>query len=105
MNTRAGMKIGSWVTPGITGIAFMLSSAILKLKGYRIVGQIPFDMPSNWISIHPALRGRAVEFIHEKNYIRAAWHFDRLAAGSSIFLSRRGLVYDMQKKPLKPLMA
>ncbi len=48
MNTRAGMKIGSYVTPGLTGIAFILSSLILKMKGYKIVGQIPFDMPSNW---------------------------------------------------------
>lgn len=66
MNTRAGMKIGSFVTPGLTGIAFILSSLLLKRKGYKIIGQIPFDMPSNWISLHPALRENAVKFIHKK---------------------------------------
>ena len=30
MNTRAGMKIGSFVTTGLTGIAFILSSILLK---------------------------------------------------------------------------
>lgn len=49
MNTRARMKIGSFVTPGLTGIALFLSSLLLKQKGYKIVGQIPFDLPSNWI--------------------------------------------------------
>ena len=36
MNTRAGMKIGSYITPGLTGIAFMLSSFMLRIKGYKI---------------------------------------------------------------------
>ena len=36
MNTRAGMKIGNMITPGLTGIAFFLSSFILKKKGYNI---------------------------------------------------------------------
>lgn len=70
MNTRAGMKIGSFITPGLTGIAFILSSLLLKRKGYKIVGQIPFDMPSNWISIHPALNERTVKFIHQKIFDR-----------------------------------
>ena len=87
MNTRAGMKIGRFVTPGLTGIAFMLSSLILKKKGYRIVGQIPFDMPSNWISIHPALNENTVNFIHEENYKRATKHFNRLFSGESDFLA------------------
>lgn len=32
MNTRAGMKIGNMITPGLTGIAFFLSSFILKKR-------------------------------------------------------------------------
>ena len=39
MNTRAGMKIGRIVTPGLTGIAFMLSwlSPLLIGQSYRMV--------------------------------------------------------------------
>jgi hypothetical protein len=36
MNTRAGMLIGKFVTPGLTGIAFYLSALILFLKGFSI---------------------------------------------------------------------
>ena len=89
MNTRAGMKIGSFVTPGLTGIAFILSSLLLKRKGYKIVGQIPFDMPSNWISIHPALRENAVKFIHQKNYYRAEKHAEKIFSGKNDFLAFR----------------
>jgi len=100
MNTRAGMKIGRFVTPGLTGIAFMLSSLILKKKGYRIVGQIPFDMPSNWISIHPALNENTVNFIHEENYKRATKHFNRLFSGESDFLAYRDIVQDILISPV-----
>jgi len=36
MNTRAGMLIGKFVTPGLTGIAFYLAALVLFLKGYSI---------------------------------------------------------------------
>lgn len=100
MNTRAGMKIGRFVTPGLTGIAFLLSSVILKNKGYRIVGQIPFDMPSNWISIHPALNDNTVKFLHEKNYYRVAGHSDKIFSGKSDFLAYRDLVQDILISPV-----
>ena len=100
MNTRAGMKIGSFITPGLTGIAFILSSLLLKRKGYKIVGQIPFDMPSNWISIHPALRENAVKFIHQKNYVRAEKHAERIFSGKNDFLAVRDLVQDILIAPV-----
>ena len=100
MNTRAGMKIGSFVTPGLTGIAFILSSLLLKRKGYKIVGQIPFDMPSNWISIHPALRENAVKFIHQKNYYRAEKHAEKIFSGKNDFLAFRDLIQDILIAPV-----
>lgn len=100
MNTRAGMKIGRFVTPGLTGIAFLLSSVILKKKGYWIVGQIPFDMPSNWISVHPALNENTVKFLHEKNYNRAKNHFNKIFLGHSDFLAYKDLVQDILISPV-----
>ena len=94
------MKIGSFVTPGLTGIAFILSSLLLKRKGYKIVGQIPFDMPSNWISIHPALNERAVKFIHQKNFDRAKKHSDKIFAGKKDFLALRDLIQDILIAPV-----
>ena len=100
MNTRAGMKIGSFITPGLTGIAFILSSLLLKRKGYKIVGQIPFDMPSNWISIHPALNERTVKFIHQKNFDRVKKHSDKIFAGKKDFLALRDLIQDILIAPI-----
>lgn len=95
MNTRGSVKIGKWITPGLTGISFMLSSLILKRKGYRIVGQIPFDMPSNWISIHPAIREKAANFVFDKNYTRVKKHFERLYSGKKDFASRKDTIQDI----------
>jgi len=100
MNTRAGMKIGKFITPGLTGTAFILSSIILKIKGYKIAGQIPFDMPSNWISIHPALRENAVKFIHQKNYERVKKHSYKIFAGKKNFLALRDLIQDILIAPV-----
>lgn len=100
MNTRAGMKIGSFITPGITGIAFILSSLLLKRKGYKIPGQIPFDMPSNWISLHPALNERTVKFIHKKNYERVKKHSDKIFNGKKDFLALRDLIQDILISPI-----
>jgi ferredoxin len=100
MNTRAGMKIGSFVTPGLTGIAFLLSSLILKLKGYKIAGQIPFDMPSNWISIHPALNENTIKYLHKINYSRVEKHSNKIFSGKSDFLSYRDLIQDILISPI-----
>lgn len=100
MNTRAGMKIGSYVTPGLTGIAFILSSLILKMKGYKIVGQIPFDMPSNWLSIHPALNKKTVKFLHKINYSRVEKHSNKIFSGQKDFLSYRDLIQDILISPI-----
>lgn len=100
MNTRGGARIGKIVTPGLTGIAFILSSLILKSKGYKIRGQIPFDMPSNWISIHPALKQKSIKIIHEKNYFLTEKYCRKIFAGKSTFVARRDLIQDILISPI-----
>lgn len=100
MNTRGSVKIGGFATPGLTGIAFIVSSYILKRKGYRITGQIPFDMPSNWISIHPAIGKKSADFIFDKNYFRVKKHFDRLYSGKNDFASRKDIIQDILISPV-----
>lgn len=100
MNTRAGMKFGNRVTPGLTGIAFILSSCILKSKGYKIVGQIPFDMPSNWISIHPQLSHNAMLFIYERNKKLVIKYFSRILSGKPVFVAVRDIVQDILISPI-----
>jgi len=100
MNTRAGLKIGNWVTWGLSGAAFFCSSWVLRRKGYKIVGQIPFDMPSNWISTHPALTDKASKFIHEKNRQRVEKHAELIFSEKKDFLARRELAQDILIFPI-----
>lgn len=95
LNTRGAVKIGRFVTPGLTGVAFMLSSVILRRKGYRVIAQIPFDMPSNMISIHPAIRRNAAQYIFDKSYKKVSKHFERICAGHSDFASRKEIIQDV----------
>ncbi|MDT8400393.1 MAG: EFR1 family ferrodoxin [Bacteroidales bacterium] len=66
LNTRAGMKIWKIFTPGLSGLALVLPALIMRMKGYRIRAYRPIDMPSNWISLHPGLRQKVVDSIHER---------------------------------------
>ncbi len=95
MNTRGAARIGKWVTPGLTGIAFFVSSFWLIRKGYTIVGWIPFDMPSNWISIHPALGKRSSTFIRDKMNLKVKKHAVKIFSGGTDFLACRDLVQDI----------
>lgn len=100
MNTRAGMKIGSIVTPGLSGITFLFSAMIFRMKGYKVIGMIPFDMPSNWLSLHPALRGNAVDYIFEENQHRVKKHFKRLCNKGTDFTALREIVQDILISPI-----
>jgi ferredoxin len=85
MNTRAGMLIGKFITPGLTGIAFYLSALILKIKGFSIKAILPVDLPSNWISLHPGLNNRTVQYLHEKNKVKVTAFAQKILSGKSDF--------------------
>ncbi len=63
INTRGGMKFKKIYFPGLSGVAQLLPMLFLILKGYRIAGSLPFDLPSNWVSLHPGLTDSAVNDI------------------------------------------
>jgi ferredoxin len=100
MNTRAGMLIGKWVTPGITGIAFYFAAFILKLKGYSIKAMFPVDLPSNWISVHPGLNERTVKYLHEQNQEKVYRFARKVLAGGSNFRSVREIIQDTLIAPI-----
>jgi Pyruvate/2-oxoacid:ferredoxin oxidoreductase delta subunit len=100
MNTRAGMKLGRYITPGLTGIAFMISAVKLRLKGYKVIGSIPYDMPSNWISIHPAIGEKSTKFIFSVIQKKVEKHFKSLISGKSLFVSRKDIVQDLLIAPV-----
>lgn len=100
MNTRAGMLIGKYITPGLTGVAFLLSALILKLKGFSIRAMFPVDLPSNWISIHPGLNERTVKYLHEKNKEKVTAFAKRVFSGKSDFRALREIVQDVVVSPI-----
>ena len=100
MNTRAGLKLGRFVTPGLTGIAFYLSALLLKIKGYKISGMIPFDMPSNWISLHPALTKKAKDYLTQVNYQRVEKHAEIIYSDKSDFYACREIIIDLLISPI-----
>jgi len=100
LNTRAGMLIGKWNTPGLSGIAFYFSAIILALKGYKIQAMFPVDMPSNWISVHPGLNKRTVEYLHERNKKRVFKFADKVLEGKKDFRSVREIIQDLLVSPI-----
>ena len=100
MNTRAGMLIGKWNVPGLTGIAFYLSAFILKLKGYSIKAMFPVDLPSNWISVHPGLNERTVKYLHERNQEKVYRFARKILAGGSDLRSVYEIIQDTLIAPI-----
>jgi len=99
MNTRAGMLIGKFITPGLTGIAFYLSALILFLKGFSIKAILPVDMPSNWISLHPGLNERTIIYLHVKNKERVVNFARKIFQGKSHFKALLE-IYDILFAPI-----
>jgi ferredoxin len=100
MNTRAGMLIGKWVTPGLTGIAFYLSAFMLVCKGSSIKAMFPVDLPSNWISLHPSLSKRAINYLHIKNKERVIAFAQKVYSGKSDFRALREMIQDILVAPI-----
>ncbi len=99
MNTRAGMLIGKFITPGLTGIAFYLSAFILFLKGFSIKAIMPVDMPSNWISLHPGLNVRTVKYLHQRNKERVEVFTRKIIQGKHHFKALIE-IYDLLLAPI-----
>lgn len=103
LNTRAGMKIGNWVTPGVSGVSMYLAALLLRFKGYSLRGMVPVDMPSNWISLHPGLNERTVRFIHQKMTVKVDKYTRRLLEGKRAFPALAEIVVDLAVSPVSVL--
>ena len=66
LNTRGGVKLYKFFLPGLSGIAQFLPAMMLRLKGFRILGMQPLDLPSNWLILHPGLRQKVISSIYDR---------------------------------------
>lgn len=103
MNTRAGMKLGRLFLPGLSGIALLLAAAVLLAKGYRIAGMRSINMPSNWLSLHPSLRPKAVVAIADRCEAIARRFASRLISGRTDFRALLDLPQDLLIAPVSLL--
>lgn len=100
MNTRGGLLIGKWITPGLTGIAFLYSALLLWLKGYKIRAMVPVDLPSNWIFLHPGLNKPTIAYMHEKNRERVKKHALEILSGKRLIKSKAEILIDLLIAPI-----
>lgn len=100
INTRAGLKIGKFFIPGLSGLALLLSALILKLKKYKIVGMRSIDLPSNWISLHPGLKPETVKSIFEKRKQDTIGFITKLLENKTCYRAFRDIIQDLLIAPV-----
>jgi len=102
INTRAGMKMGKLFLPGLSGLAQLLPMLILIIKGFRIRGLLPLDLPSNWISVHPGLKQKVVVSIFDQRKKEVSLFSSQILSGKSYYASKFfwALPFDLLVSPI-----
>lgn len=103
MNTRAGMKAGKYFLPGLSGIALLLAAVVLFVKGYKIIGMQSIDLPSNWISIHPALKPNVVQSIYRRRKKDTLLFARKIMSGKKSFRALFNIIQDVLLLPIAAL--
>jgi len=94
------MKAGKLFLPGISGMAQYFSALILWLKGFKIMGMYPVDLPSNWISFHPGIKEKVVKSIYNKRKKQLENFATQLLSGKPNFRGLRSLIIDLLVTPI-----
>ncbi|MGD8779174.1 MAG: EFR1 family ferrodoxin [Ignavibacteria bacterium] len=103
MNTRGGLKFGKIFFPGLSGITQLFSSLVLLLKGFKIIGMRPVDLPSNWISLHPGLKDSAITSIYEKRKEEVIEFADKILDGKRDLKALKDIIQDLLISPVSVL--
>ncbi len=103
LNTRGGLKFSRWFLPGLSGAAQIFAAMILRLKGFKIKGMQPVDLPSNWIILHPGLRKNVVLSIHQRCRRIVTRFASRLVTGKKVYKSLYSLPIDILVIPIAVL--
>jgi Pyruvate/2-oxoacid:ferredoxin oxidoreductase delta subunit len=100
MNTRAGMKLWKFHLVGLSGIAQLFAATILKVKGYKIVGMRPVDLPSNWISVHPGLRRQVISSIFSRCERNTKKFAHKIISGGRGYRALLDIIQDLAITPV-----
>jgi ferredoxin len=100
LNTYGGTKIGKLHLPGLSGLALMLPALMFFLKGYRVRGLVSLNMPSNWISLHPALTPSAVSSLAEHCKKKIDRYAAALFSGGRTYRGLISIPFDLAVSPV-----
>lgn len=100
INTRGGLKLSKFFVPGLSGLAQLFSAIVLKIKGYKIVGMRPIDLPSNWISLHPGLKPNVISSIYCKRKAQVHKFADKILSGRKNFRALYDIIQDLLIAPI-----
>lgn len=100
LNTRGGLKLAKAFIPGLSGLAQILPAIILIIKGFRITGMQPLDLPSNWIILHPGLREKVIDSIYKRCHRIVVMTANRLLIGKRKYQAFWSLPLDIAVIPI-----
>ncbi len=100
LNTRGGLKLSRLFLPGLSGLAQIWPAFILSLKGFRMVGMQPLDLPSNWLILHPALRDKVVISIYKRCHSIVDRFANEILGGRRKYKALRSLPFDIAIIPV-----
>ena len=100
INTRGGVRLFGVYVPGLSGVAQLLAALVFALKGYRVAGMRPIDLPSSWISLHPGLREGAIRAIYERCEVVTRRFANRLLDGRRDLRALFDLPQDLLLAPI-----
>ncbi len=103
INTRAGMKIGKFFIPGLSGFAQWFYALLLFIKGYNVVGMRSIDLPSNWISLHPGLKEKVVKSMFIRYRLITEQFAERILSGKKDYKTLISLPIDLLIAPIAVL--
>lgn len=103
VSTRAGMNFGSVFTPGMSASSNFVMSAILRIKGYKVLGILPLDMPSNWIACHTGLPEKNVRAIIDRGEKKIKIFTDKILSGEKVWFNTDNLYDILCAIPLFPV--
>lgn len=103
VNTRAGLRIGKLFLPGLSGVLHYWSSIVLNGKGFKIVGLLPVDLPSNWLSIHPTIRKKGTELIYEHIEPKVRRFATKILDGKTSYRALYDIIQDTLIAPISIL--
>ena len=100
LNTMGGLKFYKYFLPGLSGIAQIFPALILRLKGLRIVGMQPLDLPSNWLILHPGLRKKVIDSIYSRCKLITGTFAQNLLHGKRQYKALLSLPLDLALLPV-----